>query len=101
MRHFVMSALLLVMLLTSPLHSPAPVRQRRNVGQPLELRISGPRLIHRGDSLKFDVALINRSGEPLALRFPQLFDDPTRFTWSITDTSGRRLSPESARGLAP
>jgi hypothetical protein len=54
------------------------------------LRISGPRLIRRGDKLKFNATLTNRSDKPAALRFPHSFFDRTQFDWRITNAVGRR-----------
>ena len=61
---------------------------------PVQITISGPRLIRRGETLKFNVTLANRSDKPVALRFPFLFDDETRFVWNITNASGRSLPPQ-------
>ena len=58
---------------------------------PVEMRISGPRLIRRGDKLNFHVEMINRSDKPIAVR-PQFgYYDATGFEWRITDAGGRVL----------
>ena len=64
------------------------------VASPVQITISGPHLIRRGQTLKFNVTLTNHSDKPVALRFPFLFDDETRFVWNITNTSGRTLPPQ-------
>jgi len=58
---------------------------------PIEVRISGPRLIRRGDALKFLVTFTNRTDKPIALRLPRLWEDPAKLTWRGTDTSGHLL----------
>jgi hypothetical protein len=72
---------------------------------PIEVRISGPRLIRRGDALKFLVTFTNRTDKPIALRLPRLWDDPTKLTWRVTDTSGHLLPPhvytDPALGFCP
>src|ERR1700730_18368099 len=65
---------------------------------PVEIIISGPHLIRRGEILKFKVTVTNRSDKPIALRFPFLYDDETRLVWNITNTSGRLLPPYSYDG---
>lgn len=70
----------------SPTTAPAP-----STIAPIGLRITGPRLMRRGDSLKFYVEMINRSGKPIAVRGGFGYYDATGFDWKITDTGGRVL----------
>jgi len=82
-------------LVAVALVSPLPARaQAHVVSAPLiEVRISGPRLIRRGDDLKFLVTFTNRTDKPIALRLPRLWEDSTKLTWRVTDTSGHLLPP--------
>jgi hypothetical protein len=85
-------ALLACFLSAGPAHSldqAAPT-----ILAPLQMTISGPHLIRRGETLKFKVTLTNHSDKPVALRFPFLFDDETRFVWNITNSTGRTLPPQ-------
>lgn len=78
--------------LACPARSQYRSTQVPQSASPVELTISGPRLIHRGDALKFQVTLTNRSAAPIAWRIP-LFLETTGFIWRITDTGGRLLPP--------
>lgn len=92
MRRALAVALFACFLTAGPAHSldqAAP-----NAVAPVQITISGPHLIRRGETLKFNVTLVNRSDKPVALRFPFLFDDETRFVWNITNSSGRTLPPQ-------
>jgi hypothetical protein len=60
---------------------------------PVEVTITGPRLIHRGDALKFHVMVTNHSDAPIALRFPRGLGDTTRLDWKITYPAGRTIPP--------
>lgn len=60
---------------------------------PIELRIAGPRLIHRGDELKFTATLTNTSNFPVALIFYQEGEYISSFHWKITDSGDRVLPP--------
>ena len=93
MRRLVSSLLGLLIALSVPVYSTG-----QTPASPLEVRISGPRLIHRGQTLKFRVTLTNRSDKPIAVRPSVLFDDETRFTWRLTDTGGRLLQPHTYDG---
>jgi len=68
---------------------------------PLELQISGPRLIHRGEKLQFKAVVVNRSQRPVAFAFRQGgWDCDGVFRWTITDTADRLLpTPEPVRGI--
>lgn len=96
MRRLISSAIALLIAFSVPSYSsgqtqasvtPAPVVS------PIELTISGPRYIRRGDDLKFKVTLTNRSDKPVAVRSHLLFGEETGFTWRITDFGGRVLPP--------
>lgn len=92
MRRALAVALFACFLTAGPAHSldqAAPIAVA-----PVQISISGPHLIRRGETLKFNVTLTNRSDKPVALRFPFLFDDETRFLWNITNASGRTLPPQ-------
>jgi len=93
MRPFLLLAGFFLFNLSVPLHLSGQTPKSLSAASPLELQISGPRLIHRGQTLKFNVTLTNRSDKPVAFRFPFEFDDETRFAWRITDTGGRLLPP--------
>ena len=61
---------------------------------PLELQISGPRLIQRGQKLKFKGVVINRSHVPVAFAFRQGgWDCDGAFRWMIVDLSDHLLPP--------
>jgi hypothetical protein len=60
---------------------------------PVELRITGPHLIHLGDTLRFTATLTNRSDQPIALRYHFGAYDDTRFVWRVTDAGHRLLPP--------
>jgi hypothetical protein len=96
MRRLVSSAIALLIALSFPAYSPGQVQPTATAAatpSPIELTISGPRLIQRGDTLKFKVTLRNRSDKPVAVRPPVLYGEETRFVWRITDTDGRLLPP--------
>jgi hypothetical protein len=69
----------------------------------LDLRISGPHLVRRGDKLKFKAAIINRSPQPVAFALRQGgWDCDGVFSWKITDTGDNLLPPvprEPIRGM--
>ena len=76
-----------------------PQTQPSQTAQPIELRLTGPRLIRRGDHLKFTLTITNRSDAPAALRFPRIMGDTTtQFVWRVTDTGGRLLPPHVYEG---
>jgi hypothetical protein len=61
---------------------------------PLELRISGPRLIHRADKLKFKAVVISHSRVPMAFAYRQGgWDCDGAFRWTITDMGNHLLPP--------
>ncbi len=93
MRRLIASATALLIALSVPAYAPGQSKTPALVVTPIELRISGPRLIHLGDRLKFTATLTNRSDKPLALRFPFFFTDETQFNWRITNAGGRILPP--------
>ena len=95
MRHLITSAALLIALSvpsypSGQAQTSAPCAP---VVSPIEVTISGPRHIRRGDDLKFKVTLTNRSDKPVAFRPPFLYGEETRFFWRITDYGGRLLPP--------
>lgn len=66
---------------------------------PVELAISGPKILHRGDKLWFSATLTNRSGATIAVPSPssKLFWWYTlEVGWEITDKRGRRLASKQA-----
>jgi len=89
---------LLAIALALPL--PASAQARPVSASPIEVRISGPRLIHRGDALKFLVTFNNRTDKPVALRLPRLLEDTTKLSWRVTDTNGHLLPPHIYTGPA-
>jgi hypothetical protein len=90
MRRIATSLLALLIALSVPAYSPG---QTPNDSSPIELHISGPHLIHRGQTLNFKVTMTNRSDKPIAVRRPFGLFDQTKLTWQITDTAGRPLQP--------
>lgn len=76
-----------------PLASGGHAQTTAPAPSPIELRISGPRLIRRGDRLKFTATLINRSSTPVALIFYQEGQYISTFHWKITDSVDRVLPP--------
>ena len=93
MRRLLSSAMALLVALSVPAYSPGRPQDASTAAPSIELTISGPRLIHGGQTLKFNVTLTNRSGKPLAFRPPFGYYDTTQFSWRITDTGGRLLPP--------
>jgi hypothetical protein len=67
---------------------------------PVEIRISGPHLIRRGDALRFQVRFTNRTDNPLALRLPRLSEDSAKLVWRVTDIGGRLLPPHTHTALS-
>jgi hypothetical protein len=67
--------------------------QTASAALPVEVHITGPRLIRRADKLSFHVTLTNRSDTPIAIRFPEGTGDSTETRWLITDSGGRVLPP--------
>lgn len=85
-----------VLALSLPALPAQPTQKTAASAAPLEVSISGPRLISREDHLNFTLTLTNRSSKPVAVRFPN--DDglslgPSRIEWRITDSGGRLLPP--------
>ncbi len=107
MRRLISSTTALLIALSMPAYSPGQVQAPAATApavSPIELTISGPRYIRRGDDLKFKVTLTNRSDKPVAFRPPFLYGDETRFVWRITDHGGRLLPPhiyDEVRGICP
>lgn len=74
----------------APAHPSAPQDISAQNSAPVELKISGPRLIHVGDNLKFRAFLVNRSSQLIA--FPSPTSQYGRSTyWTVTDGVGREL----------
>lgn len=69
----------------------------------VELRLSGPRLVRRGDALHFKAVLVNRSTKPVAFALRQGgWDCDGVFSWTVTDTGDHLLPPvprEPVRGM--
>jgi hypothetical protein len=84
---------LAALALTCPLSVKAQVQSASPPS--IEVKISGPRLIRRGDVLKFHVTFTNRTDGPLALRLPHWWEQSTKLSWRITDTGGRLLPPHT------
>jgi len=83
------------LLLALALMSPASQGQIAEPAKPaVELAISGPQVVHRGDNLWFTATLTNRSGEVLAVPSPKggngwwYMGGPG---WKIVDKSGKQL----------
>jgi hypothetical protein len=96
MRRLISSTTALLIALSVPAYSSGQTQTSAPSGpaiSPIELTISGPRYIRRGDDLKFKVTLTNRSDKPVAVRSHLLFGEETGFSWRITDYAGRPLPP--------
>jgi hypothetical protein len=95
MRRLLSSAIALLVVLSVPGYSPgqSPASAVTPAAPPIELRISGPRLIRRGQTLNFKVTLTNRSDKAIAVHRPFGMFDQTKLDWLITDTAGRPLAP--------
>lgn len=103
MRRVTAIAVGLLFSMAVPCPAPSHAQSSAPNASPIELRITGPHLIHLGDNLKFTVTLKNRTNKTIALRFPHSFLDDTQFDWRVTD-SGRRLLPQhvyDTRGWCP
>jgi hypothetical protein len=91
------------LLLGSASNSQSHAQSAAPALSPLELRISGPRLIRRGETLKFKAVIVNRSPQPVAFAFRQGgWDCDGVFRWKITDTGDHLLPPvprEPIRGI--
>lgn len=98
-------AMAVMLTLSLPTPQALPSQKPATSASPLEVSISGPRLISRGDRLKFKVTLTNRSDKTIAIRFPFFDGDTTRFIWRITDASDHLLPwpipGEPLRGYCP
>ncbi len=67
----------------------------------VELEITGPRLINRGDTLHFHAFLTNRSAETIIVPAPDGMLQPV-MNWKITDTVGKDLPvPHYGVGYCP
>ena len=72
--------------------SQAQVPANRPTPAGLELQISGPRLIRRGDALRFKGKIVNHSANAVAFALRQgNWDCDGVFRWKITDASKRQL----------
>jgi hypothetical protein len=71
------------------------------VSAPVELEITGPRLIHRGHELRFRAFLTNRSPETIIIPAPNgMLRASTN--WKTTDTAGKELpTPRWEGGYCP
>lgn len=89
------ASLLLVLLLGQcfPVPSSGEPRATAANASPLDLEISGPRVIRIGQDLHFQAILTNRSAAPIAVAFRPDGLSYSVFKWSITDLSDRVLSP--------
>lgn len=66
----------------------------RPANSSLELQISGPRLIRRGDHLRFKGKIANHSANPVAFALRQGdWDCDGVYRWKITDVGERELPP--------
>jgi hypothetical protein len=79
---------------------PAATARGDEVAQPaaVQLEITGPRLIHRGDEVHFRVFLTNRSPETIIIPSPTGACEPG-LVWLITDSAGKPLPPPPAVGF--
>jgi hypothetical protein len=64
----------------------------------VEVEISGPRLIKRGDTLHFRAFLTNRSPETVIVRAPNGMLQAS-MSWKTTDSAGKELPPPHWEGV--
>ena len=97
------AALVLSLLSTLGTLAVPPSLAQRDVPTVVELQLSGPRLIRRGDKLHFKATLVNHSAKPVAFALRQGgWDCDGVFSWTITDTGDHLLPPvprEPVRGM--
>jgi len=93
MRPFLSFTAAALFALTMACPNPARAQTSTSTKSPLQIQISGPRLIHRDFPINMKVTITNRSTTPLALRFPLFFMDGTRLDWVVTDGPGHSLPP--------
>lgn len=87
-----MFAVVLVAMLGSA--SNAQIATDHTLPPGLELQISGPRLIRRGEKLRFTGKILNHSANPVAFALRQGgWDCDGAFRWKITDTREQQLPP--------
>jgi len=98
MRGIIPISLAALTILGAPACSLGQSERQAASASPIEISISGPRVVIPGQGLNLRVTLVNRSDAPIALSF---VDDgwwASRFEWKITDRSGRVLPPPAPTG---
>jgi hypothetical protein len=93
-----LSAMLAIALAAALLPSvgvtEAQMPANRATAAGLELQISGPRAIRRGEQLKFKGKIVNHSANPVAFALRQGgWDCDGVFRWKVTDTGEHQLPP--------
>jgi hypothetical protein len=69
MRRLISSTTALLLVLSVPAYAPGQVQKTAPAESPIEVQISGPKLIRVGENLHFKVTLVHRSAAPIALTF--------------------------------
>lgn len=103
MRQLRTVAAFLVLAVGIPIYSQAQTKTASPATSPVEMTISGPHYIRRGDALNFKVTLTNRSDKPVAVA-PLMFGGGASAIWRVTDFGGRLLPPhlyDQLRGYCP
>ena len=98
MHRLVSSATASLIALSVSAHSPRQTQSSAPAESPIEIQISGPKVIHVGQDLHFKVTLVNRSAAPVVLTYVHDGWADSNFQWSITDTADRLLSPPTPTG---
>ncbi len=85
-------ALALIFLWAVPARTSGQT-QSAPAAPPIELLISGPRLIHYGQELAFTIAPVNRSAAPVAISKRQNGTIYPTFSWKMLDPDGMEPPP--------
>jgi hypothetical protein len=101
MRRLIASCTALLIALCVPAYSSGQTQTAAPAASPIEIQISGPKVIRVGQDLHFKVTLINHSAVPMALTFWHDGWADSNFEWSITDTADRWLPPPTPIGPQP
>jgi len=98
MSHLTASAMALLIALNVPSYSLGQTQASTpsaRVVSPIELTVSGPKIIHRRDDVEFKAVLINHSTVPVLISPPERSHEPVFASWwDATDASGAMLDQE-------
>jgi len=101
MRQLIASATALLIALSLPYCSSGQTQTSAPSApqvSPIEIQISGPKVIRVGKDLHFKVTLVSHSAAPIALTYVHDGWAESNFQWSITDTADRLLPPPTLTG---